>query len=155
MKEPIKIIPKSEDDYLRVMTRAVFQSGFNWQIIENKWSGFEEAFSRFNVEKVASFNDADLSELFTDTRIVRNRTKILATIHNARAILAKGGEFGSFKKYLDSFNGFEDTVKDLRKSFKWLGDFGSFYFLWVVSQPTPSYHAWCKSRGIKPIDISK
>jgi len=153
MKEPAKITPKDDSDYLRVMTKAVFQAGFNWKVIDNKWSGFEEAFDKFNPQTVASYNEAKLAALGQDTRIVRNKTKIAATVHNARTMLVKEGEHGSFKAYLDSFKDFELCVKDLRKSFKWLGDFGAYYFLWVVSQPVPSYEDWCKSRGIKPMEI--
>lgn len=152
MKEPEKILIKSEADYLRVMTRAVFQSGFNWKVIENKWPGFEDAFNNFDVKKVASYDNKKISELILNTNIVRNKNKIDATVHNARMILEKDAQFGSFKDYLSSFNDFEEVVKDLRKSFKWLGDFGSYYFLWVVNEPTPSYHEWCRSRNIEPLD---
>ena len=31
------------------MTRAIFQSGFSWKVIEAKWPGFEEAFDGFDV----------------------------------------------------------------------------------------------------------
>lgn len=150
MQEPPKIIPKDSSDYLRVMTRAVFQAGFNWKVIENKWSGFEEAFDNFDPYKVATYNEAKISSLRQDTRIVRNGSKIDATIHNAQTMVDKIHEFGDFKSYLDSLGDFESAAKELRKTFKWLGDLGTYYFLWVVSQPVPSYEDWCKSRGIKP-----
>lgn len=153
MKEPAKIIPKDGADYLRVMTKAVFQAGFNWSVIEKKWPGFEAAFDDFDPYLVATYDDKKISDLVTDTRIVRNRSKIEATIHNAQAIVDKTNEFGSFKNYLDSLGDFETTVKTLRKTFKWLGDFGTYYFLWVVSQPTPNYEDWCKSRGITPMPV--
>lgn len=153
MKEPAKIIPKDESDYLRVLTKAVFQAGFNWSVIEKKWPGFEAAFDTFDPFVVATYDDKKVSELTADTRIVRNRSKIEATVHNAQIIVDKSNEFGSFKAYLDSLGDFESTVKALRKTLKWLGDFGAYYFLWVVSQPTPSYEDWCKSRGIQPMAI--
>ena len=152
MKEPTKIIPKSDADYLRIMTKAIFQAGFNWDVIEKKWPGFEAAFDQFDVQAVASFDDNKIDELCQDTRIVRNRSKITATVHNARTIITKEAEHGSFKKYLASLSSFETCVQDLRKAFKWLGDFGAFYFLWVVGEPTPTYHEWCASRGITPLD---
>ena len=52
-----------------------------------------------------------------------------------------------FKNYLQSHGGFEETVKDLRKRFKFMGDSGSFIFLYVIGEPVPSYDDWCKSRG--------
>jgi hypothetical protein len=41
-------------------------------------------------------------------------------------------------------------VKDLRKRFSFLGDFGAYYFLYVVKEPVPDYHAFRGSRGQKP-----
>lgn len=155
MKEPEKIIPKSDADYLRVMTKAVFQAGFNWKIIENKWTGFEKAFDNFDPYLVATFSQEKIADLKHDTEIVRNSSKIDATIYNAQTIIKMIEKYGSFKIYLSSFGDFENTVKDLRKSFKWLGDLGSYYFLWVVSEPVPSYEDWCKSRGIKPMGLGE
>ena len=43
---------KSSDDngYFEEMTRAVFQSGFNWKVIESKWDHFRQAFANFSIE---------------------------------------------------------------------------------------------------------
>jgi hypothetical protein len=46
---------------------------------------------------------------------------------------------GSLRKYLRSHGEFEKTVKDLRKQFRFLGDTGSYHFLWVVNEEVPSY----------------
>ena len=154
MKEPEKITPKDNSDYLRIMTKAVFQAGFNWQVIENKWPGFEAAFDNFDPYIVATYDDAKISALGQDQRIVRNKSKINATVHNAKTMVDKINEFGGFKTYLESIGSFEAVVKDLRKNFKWLGDFGAYYFLWVVNEPVPSYEDWCKSRGIEPMHTS-
>jgi 3-methyladenine DNA glycosylase Tag len=153
MKAPEKINPRDGSDYLRVLTKAVFQAGFNWSVIEKKWPGFEQAFDNFDPFIVATYSDSKLSELAADTRIVRNRSKIEATVHNAQVIVDKTNEFGTFKAYLDSLGDFETTVKTLRKNLKWLGDFGAYYFLWVVNQPVPSYEDWCRLRGVKPMAI--
>ncbi len=150
MKEPEKIQPKNDADYLRIMTKAVFQAGFNWAVIEKKWPGFEEAFNGFEPLVVAAYDSQKVSELAQDARIVRNLSKIEATVFNAQKIVEKSQEYGSFKHYLGSFDDFESAVTALRKTFKWLGDLGAYYFLWVVNEPVPSYEEWCKSRGIKP-----
>ena len=149
MKEPAKIIPKNDADYFEVLTKAVFQSGFSWQVIEAKWPGFKEAFDNFDPQKVAGYDSVKISSLLQDTRIVRNSSKINATVYNAQKMLEKSAA-GSFKNYLSSFDNFEKAVTDLRKNFKWLGDLGAFYFLWVVNEPTPTYEQWCVSRGVKP-----
>ena len=67
------------------MSLEAFQSGLSWLIILRKRENFRNAFSRFDVEQVAQFSDADVSRLLADTGIVRNRAKIEATIANARA----------------------------------------------------------------------
>src|SRR5437763_16716387 len=80
---PKKIDPSSLGDYLEVMTKAVFQSGISWRVIEAKWDGFREAFDGFDAEKVASLTPEDVDRLAQDTRIVLNRRKIQATVDNA------------------------------------------------------------------------
>jgi 3-methyladenine DNA glycosylase Tag len=143
---PDKIEPQSPDDYLEVMTKAVFQSGMSWRVIEAKWDGFREAFEGFDVEKVAGFGPDDVERLAEDTRIVRNRRKIQATVDNADEILALDRQHDGFRNYLRSHPSFEETVADLKRRFSFLGDTGSYYFLHVVGEKVPSHEAWLASR---------
>ena len=46
--------------YLAEMTRAVFNAGFNWTVIRNKWDGFEAAFADFDPHRVAFYSDDDV-----------------------------------------------------------------------------------------------
>ncbi len=62
-----------------------FQSGLSWLTILRKRDAFREAFARFEIERVAAFDEADVARLLADAGIVRNRAKIEATITNARA----------------------------------------------------------------------
>jgi 3-methyladenine DNA glycosylase Tag len=139
---PEKIKPKRLGDYLEVMTKAVFQSGMTWRVIEAKWEGFREAFEHFDVEMVAGFGPPDVDRLVQDTRIVRNRRKIEATIDNAVEMLALEREHGSFQKYLRSHGSFKETVGDLKRHFSFLGDLGSYYFLYVVGEEVPPHDEW-------------
>jgi DNA-3-methyladenine glycosylase I len=143
---PAKIDPKTLGDYLEVMTKAVFQSGMSWQVIEAKWDGFREAFERFDAEKVAAFTPEDVDRLAQDTRIVRNRRKIQATVDNAVEIIELDREHKGFRNYLRSHGSFEETVADLKRHFRFLGDFGSYYFLHVVGEKVPSHEEWMASR---------
>jgi DNA-3-methyladenine glycosylase I len=63
-----------------------FQSGLSWLIILRKRENFRRAFHRFDIEKVARYTDRDVERLMNDAGIVRNRSKIEATIANARAV---------------------------------------------------------------------
>ncbi|MDP9342373.1 MAG: DNA-3-methyladenine glycosylase I [Actinomycetota bacterium] len=142
MEAPKQIRPKGLADYLEVMTKAAFQSGISWKVIEAKWSGFREAFFGFDPERVAELEPPDVDRLVTDTRIVRNRKKIEATVHNAQTMLELDREHGGFRKYLRSFPDFDALVRDMRKRFKFLGDTGSYFFLWVVREPVPPHEEW-------------
>jgi 3-methyladenine DNA glycosylase Tag len=134
-------------DYLEVMTKAVFQSGMSWDVVNKKWPGFQQAFDGFDAERVADYTPDDIDRLAADTGIIRNVRKIEATVGNAQTMCELEVEFGSFRDYLQSHGDFEATVKDLRKRFKFLGDFGAYYFLYVVKEPVPSYHDFRASRG--------
>lgn len=94
------LVKRKDARFLAGMAKAVFSSGFSWQVIEKKWPGFEIAFEKFDPKRVAAYTDEDVDRLLKDTRIVRNGAKIMATIENARFIVATAKEHGSFGKFL-------------------------------------------------------
>ena len=53
MQPPAQITPTKLADYLDVLTRAVFQSGISWRVIEAKWPGTREALNEFDPERLA------------------------------------------------------------------------------------------------------
>jgi DNA-3-methyladenine glycosylase I len=67
------------------MSLEAFQSGLSWLTILRKRAAFRAAFAGFDIEKVAAFGPQDVERLLADAGIVRNRAKIEATVHNARA----------------------------------------------------------------------
>ena len=142
MQAPTQIEPTGLADYLDVITRAVFQSGMSWRVVEAKWDGFREAFAGFDPAAVAAFTDDDVERLAADTRIIRNRRKIEATITNAQAMLALDGEPGGFVGWLRSQDDFDATVAALRGEFRFLGDMGAYYFLYVVGEDVPTHEEW-------------
>jgi DNA-3-methyladenine glycosylase I len=144
---PAQIRPQRLGDYLEVLSKAVFQSGMSWKVVEAKWDGFRDAFEQFDPKRVARFTPADVDRLAGDTRIIRNRRKIEATVDNAVEILALDKEHGGFKRYLGSHGGFEHTVADLCKRFRFLGDFGAYYFLYVVGEQVPPHDEYRASRA--------
>ena len=152
MEAPKQIEPRSVGDYLDAMSKSVFQSGISWKVVEAKWPGTREAFKGFAADAVADMTPDELDQLSNDTRVIRNRRKLEATVGNARRMLELERQHGSFKAYLRSHGGFENTVADLRKQFKFLGDMGAFHFLYVANEEVPSYEDWCASRGRTPKD---
>jgi DNA-3-methyladenine glycosylase I len=72
-----------------------FQSGLSWLTILRKRENFRQAFAGFEPEKVAGFDDGDVTRLLGDAGIIRHRGKIEAAIANARATLAVQADRGS------------------------------------------------------------
>ncbi|WP_026550586.1 DNA-3-methyladenine glycosylase I [Arthrobacter sp. Br18] len=70
------------------LSLEAFQSGLSWITILRKRESFRAAFAGFDPGTVAQFDDDDVARLMSDAGIVRNRAKIVATIANARALLA-------------------------------------------------------------------
>ncbi len=77
------------------------QAGLSWEIILKKKNNFFNAFDNFAIEKVARYTDKKKQLLMQDAGIIRNRLKIEAAIHNAKAIKSIQKEQGSFKNWLD------------------------------------------------------
>jgi DNA-3-methyladenine glycosylase I len=67
------------------LTLEAFQSGLSWLTILRKRDAFRTAFRRFDIARVAEFDERDVDRLLADPGIVRNRAKIEAAIANARA----------------------------------------------------------------------
>ena len=149
MQAPERIQPTSLADYLEVMSKAVFQTGISWRVVESKWPGIREAFLTFDPVAVSKLTVVELDALAEDKRIIRNRRKIEAIVNNARRILELDKTFGGFRNYLHSHSNFEELLQDLRKQFKFLGDTGSYYFLWVVGEEVPPHEEFLASRGIQ------
>ena len=64
-----------------------FQAGLSWITILRRRAGFREVFHGFDIARVAAMTPRDVDVLMLDTRIIRNRAKIEATISNAQATL--------------------------------------------------------------------
>ena len=152
---PPRIEPTRLGDYLEQMSMSVLQTGISWRVVQAKWPGIREAFRNFDASAVASLTPDDVDDLTNDKRVIRNRRKIEAIVANARQMVDLEHDHGSFRSYLRSHGGFEGTVSDLRKRFKFLGEMGAFHFLYTVSEDVPSYEDWCASRGRTPMGAPK
>ena len=90
----------SDDDWLEEFTRKVFQSGFYWSVINNKWPGFREVFWDFSVDKLLMMPPDMLEQKATDERIVRNYKKVKTITENAYMIYEIAQEHGSFSQFV-------------------------------------------------------
>ena len=121
----------TDDRFLSQMTRCVFQAGFVWRIIEQKWPGFEEAFLGFDIQKLLSMAPEERTALHEDTRIVRNPQKIATVFHNAFFVMETSIEHGGFGRYLESFGPGRqlELLTELKKKGARLGGMSGQLFL--------------------------
>ncbi|MDR1900868.1 MAG: DNA-3-methyladenine glycosylase I [Treponema sp.] len=64
------------------------QAGLSWLTILKRREGYRNAFDHFDPEKMARYGEKDIERLMGDSRIIRNRRKILSAVENARSYLA-------------------------------------------------------------------
>ena len=97
-------IPEHDDHKLfEMLVLESFQAGLSWECVLNKREAFRRAFDAFDVEKVATYDEAKVMDLATDKAIIRNRLKIRAAINNARCFIQIQHDYGSFDRYLWHF----------------------------------------------------
>lgn len=114
---------ESDDELFGRLLLEINQAGLNWLTILKKQENFSEAYSSFDIKKVAAYGEKDRERLLNDAGIIRNKLKVNAAIHNAKEIGKLQEEFGSFKAWLDNHHPMElkDWIKLFKKHFKFTG----------------------------------
>ena len=120
--------------FLEHLSRSVFEAGISWRVVEAKWDGIREAFHGFDPAQVAAMPPAEITAVQNDSRVIRNKAKIRATVQNAREVLAILDEYASIRGYLASFPDAAAAAADLRRRFKFLGDTGVWRLLTSASR---------------------
>ncbi|NVZ99431.1 DNA-3-methyladenine glycosylase I [Pseudomonas gingeri] len=80
-----------------------FQAGMAWITILRKRENFRAAFDGFDFRRVARYTDTDVARLMDNPGIVRNRSKILSVLNNARRACELTEESGSLAAWIWSF----------------------------------------------------
>lgn len=89
-----------DDRFLSMMAKVVFQAGFVWRVIENKWPDFETVFLGFDAEKLLLLSPEQIEKIGKDARIVRNHQKINSVLANALYVYDQQQEHGSFANFI-------------------------------------------------------
>jgi DNA-3-methyladenine glycosylase I len=76
------------------------QAGLSWLTILKRRDGYRAAFDGMDPGKMARYGEKDVLRLMGDSRIIRNRRKILSAVENARAYLRMMEGPVSFSKWL-------------------------------------------------------
>jgi DNA-3-methyladenine glycosylase I len=115
------------------------QAGLSWSTILKKRGNFMAAFDNFDPEKIASYDEKKVKQLLQNAGIIRNRSKIEASIQNAKAFLKVRKEHGSFDTFLWQFIG----GKPKKNAWKKLRDIPG------TTQESDTMSKALKSRGFK------
>lgn len=81
------------------------QAGLSWLLVLKKRENYRRAYDGFDFAKVALYGSEKIAALLSDSGLIRNRSKIAASVGNARAFVKIREEFGSFDKYIWPFVG--------------------------------------------------
>lgn len=79
------------------------QAGLSWITVLKKREAFREAFDGFDPNQIALYGEEKIEELMANEKIIRNRRKILAAVHNAGLFLNIQKEYGSFDQFIWSY----------------------------------------------------
>ncbi len=90
----------TDDRFLAQMTRCIFQAGFVWRVVDNKWADFEDVFFGFPPERIILLSAEQIERFASNPRIIRNHQKVRSVQANARYILDVAREYGSFGKFV-------------------------------------------------------
>jgi hypothetical protein len=77
---------RSVNELFESLSLQGMQSGLSWRAICNKMDNFKAAFSQFDYNIVADYDEGDRKRLMADSGIIRNSQKINSIINNAKCI---------------------------------------------------------------------
>lgn len=91
------------------------QAGLSWSTILNRREGYKQAFSNWDVEKVAGYSEQKIQMLLDDVSIIRNKLKIRGAVNNAARFMQVQQEFGSFSNYLWEFVNHKPVINSWKR----------------------------------------
>jgi DNA-3-methyladenine glycosylase I len=91
-----------ESALFEALTLGVFEAGLSWSIVFGKRDAFRRAFHGFDAAQVAAMTEQDVERLVQDPSIIRNRSKIQATVENARAMRSASPSLAALARSYES-----------------------------------------------------
>jgi len=123
----------SDTDYYRILVNIVFYAGFKAATVSSKLEIIHKHLGDFEI--VSNYSEKEIDEILEDKRMIKNRNKVKACVENAKVFRSIVREYGSFKQYVESFNGRDSgdgfmLLKDeLKSKFSRLGEITVYHFL--------------------------
>ena len=138
---PQRTKPETDEGYFEQLSKAVFQAGFSFKVVEQKWPDIRGVFENFDFNKLALWGEEKISTVVQNPQIIRNIKKIRAIVYNARIFMELITEYGNFENFLESIRSkpYKEVSSLIAKKFKWLGRTGAYVFLWCVNENVPEW----------------
>ncbi len=92
-----------------------FQVGLSWITILKKRNNFKKAFDYFDYNKISKYDFKKEEKLLNDPSIIRNQSKIKASINNSKSFIKIKESKGSFSNYIWDFISGEPIVNSFQK----------------------------------------
>lgn len=123
--------PKSDREYLEIMSLCVLQAGLGWAMIRKIWPRVKGSFHRFNINILAN---KKLGDILKNPHTIKNPKKIEAIIKNAQKFKMVKQKYGSFAQYLGTLKPLSErkVIATLSSEFNHFGKYSAEYFLHSV-----------------------
>jgi 3-methyladenine DNA glycosylase Tag len=134
----IEIAQYSDAQLLSAMSKRVFQSGFVWRVVDNKWPAYEKAFFDFEPQKVLMLSPEQIQQRASDATLIRHQKKTQAIVDNAYMVQSLAAKHGSFAEFIAHWPS-EDIIglwQLLKKQGTRLGGNTGAYFLRSIGKDT-------------------
>lgn len=147
-------IPVHDDHALfEYLLMEWMSAGLSWLLMLKKRECFQNCFCNFDFEKIALLREEDINRILRNPEMIHSRSKIEATINNARCFKEIISAYGSFDNFIWGFtqgrsiacqtynngalvtrNELSDRIaKELKKfGFKYLGSVLVFSYLQAI-----------------------
>lgn len=137
-KSQSELVLLPDDRILSDMVRRVFRAGLKHSLVDSKWPAFEEAFFRFDPEKICLMSDEQLENMMQNEKLIRHWGKIKSVRINANMMQEQAEKQGSFARFIADWPS-EDIIglwAYLKKHGNQLGGNSGPYFLRMIGKDT-------------------
>lgn len=129
--------PRTDAGYLELLSFAIFSATAEERNrLTEAWPDIIFGFKNFHVQRVAEFDESDIQDFGRRVPLLRDKPSLAAIVANAGAMLQISKVYGSFKKYVRSFekDGAQELFNDMTERFKLMDRKISREFLSAVGE---------------------
>lgn len=128
--------PKNDDEYFEILSLMIFQAGFNWKLVRERWKELKKILKGFKMADVARFTNKNKQTLLKNPKMIKNERKIEAIVTNAKIFLEITKKSGSFENYLKNLRTLreKERIKEIKNCFVGIGDYSAEFFLHSVGE---------------------